>query len=556
MFGAARKDCVGTVQRLASMLPPLRKPYRVPFNCMKNFSGLLSRSVFLFLAGMAAWLHAADASAPAATPSHPNILIILSDDVGYGDVGCYGATKVSTPNIDALAAGGLRFTDGHCTASTCTPSRYSILTGQYSFRNKKAAILPGDAPLIIDTSGPTLPAMLKTAGYATGFVGKWHLGLGHGKIDWNGSDISPGPNEIGFDYSFFLPATPDRVPCVYIENHQVVGLTSDDPLSVSYNFKIGNDPTGLDHRESLRYPADAQHSGTIVDHISRIGYMSGGHSAWWVDEDMATRFLSKAQAFVEQHKDKPFFLYYAPHNIHVPRAPNDKFLHTSECGIRGDSIEELDSVVGGIMDTLKKLKLLDNTIVIFSSDNGPIFNDGYADGSVKEANGHKPAGPYRGGKYQIYEGGTRLPFIVSWPGKITPGVSPALVNQLDLFASMADLIGTPDAAKSRPDSQDILPALLGHSQTGRVTMVEQSEGRLALRDGSWKLILPGKEPKGPKGKRMEEGDITQGPPAGAQIQLYDLGTDPGERQNVAAQHPDVVEKMKREFQQIHESTTP
>jgi arylsulfatase A-like enzyme len=524
---------------------------------MKNFPSLFFRFALLLLVGAAvdAWAQADASSSPVATSRHPNIVIILSDDVGYGDVGCYGATKVSTPNIDSLAAGGLRFTDGHCTASTCTPSRYSILTGQYSFRNKRAVILPGNAPLIIDPKGATLPAMLKTAGYATGFVGKWHLGLGDGEIDWNGTHISPGPDEIGFDYSFFLPATPDRVPCVYIENHQVVGLSSDDPLSVSYNYKIGNEPTGADHRELLRYPADAQHSGTIVDHISRIGYMKGGHSGWWVDENMAGQFLSKAQAFVAQNKDKPFFLYYAPNNIHVPRAPNGKFLHTSECGIRGDSIEELDSVIGGMMDTLKKLNLLDNTIVIFSSDNGPIFNDGYADGSVKEANGHKPAGPYRGGKYQIYEGGTRLPFIVSWPGKITPGVSPALVNQLDLFASLADLVGAPGAANSRPDSQDILPAFLGQSPTGRITMVEQSVGRLALREGSWKLILPGKEPKGPKDKKMEEGDTTQGPAAASGLQLYDLGSDVGERQNVADQHPDIVAKMTQEFKEIQNSET-
>ena len=211
----------------------------------------------------------------AAVPSHPNIVVILSDDVGYGDIGCYGATKVTTPNIDALAASGIRFTDGHCTASTCTPSRYSLLTGQYSFRNKKAQILTGNAPLLIDPKAPTLPALLKGAGYATGFVGKWHLGLGDGKIDWN-SAISPGPDEIGFDYSYFLPATPDRVPCVYVEDHNIDRLNSDDPVSVSYDYKIGNEPTGADHPQLLRYPADPQHSGTIVDHISRIGWMSGG----------------------------------------------------------------------------------------------------------------------------------------------------------------------------------------------------------------------------------------------------------------------------------------
>ena len=492
----------------------------------------------------------ADDASPSGADStrHPNIIIILSDDVGYGDIGCNGATKVTTPNIDRLAAGGLNFSDGHCTSSTCTPSRYSILTGQYAFRNKKAVILPGNAPLVIDPAGPTLPKMLKNAGYATGFVGKWHLGLGDGKIDWNGT-ISPGPGEMGFDYSFFLPATPDRVPCVYVENHGVVNLDPKDPLSVSYDHKIGNDPTGFSHPELLRYPADAQHSGTIVDHISRIGYMAGGHSARWTDEDMAALFLSKAQAFVAQNKDKPFFLYYCPHNIHVPRAPNGQFLHTSECGIRGDSIEELDATVGKFLASLKQQGLTDNTLVIFSSDNGPIFNDGYKDGAVKEANGHKPAGPYRGGKYQIYEGGTRIPFIVSWPGKVTPGTSKALVSQLDLYASLAELIGTPEAAKARPDSVNVLSALLGTSPTGRATFVEQDSGpTLALREGSWKLVIPGAATN--TRKLLEEGDITQGPPPAKGVQLYNLDDDVHEDHNIAAQHPDIVQKMIDELRLV------
>jgi arylsulfatase A-like enzyme len=325
----------------------------------------------------------APATETAPSPRPPNIVVILSDDVGYGDLSCYGAKLVSTPNLDRLAAGGIRFTDGHCTASTCTPSRYSLITGQYAFRNRKAAILNGDAPLLIKPGSPTLPAMLKSAGYATGFVGKWHLGLGAGKIDWNGS-ISPGPDEVGFDYSYFLVATPDRVPCVYVENHRVVHLADDDPLAISYRKKIGNEPTGLDHPELLRYPADKQHSGTIVDRISRIGFMAGGHSAWWKDEDMADGFLAKAEAFVEQNKDKPFFLYYAPNNIHAPRAPNERFLGTSGCGIRGDSIEELDAMVGGFMGTLDRLHLTENTLVIFSSDNGRITVTGRRDRSAAE----------------------------------------------------------------------------------------------------------------------------------------------------------------------------
>jgi arylsulfatase A-like enzyme len=288
-----------------------------------------------------------------------------------------------------------------------------------------------------------------------------------------------------------------------------------------------------------------------VDRISRIGYMSGGKTARWTDEDMAQRLLDKARAFVEQNKDRPFFLYYCPHNIHVPRAPNDKYLHTSQCGIRGDSIEELDATVGEFMDKLKQLNLDKNTLVIFSSDNGPIVNDGYMDGSVKELNGHKPAGPYRGGKYQIYEAGTRVPFIVSWPGKITPGDSKALVNQMDLYASLAALIGKPEAAQVRPDSENVLPALLGQSPVGRATMVEQDSGpTLALREGPWKLVIPGKNQKL---KQLEDGDTSPGPLPVKGIQLYNLETDVHEDHNVAAQHPDIVEKMTQKLLEIRDA---
>src|SRR5215472_13467749 len=384
----------------------------------------------------------------------PNIVLILSDDVGYGDLGCYGATGVHTPNIDRLAQKGLRFTDAHSDAATCTPSRYAIMTGEYAWR-KGAHILPGDAALLIDPAKPTLPSTLKKAGYATGCVGKWHMGLGNGNIDWNG-DISPGPLEVGFDYSFIIPATADRVPCVYIENHRVVGLDPRDPIIVSYKEDVGTDPTGHDHPELLKMPLSEGHGGTIVDGVSRIGFMSGGHSARWVDEVMAPTLAKKANAFIEQHKDEPFFLYFATSDIHVPHIPNNEFVNTSACGIRCDAIEQLDWTVGQVMATLEKLGLTDDTLVIFTSDNGPVVDDGYADGSVEHLNGHKPAGGFRGGKYRIYEGGTRLPFIVHWSGHVQPGVSDALLGQVDLLASLGSLAGIPPAARVVPDSTDQL----------------------------------------------------------------------------------------------------
>ena len=370
----------------------------------------------------------------------PNIVLIYADDLGYGDVGCYGATRVRTPNIDRLAREGLRFTDAHAPSSTCTPSRYALLTGEYAWRRKGTGVLPGDAALIIEPGRETLPAMLKRAGYITGVVGKWHLGLGAGSIDWNGA-IKPGPLEIGFDSAFIMAATGDRVPCVFISDHNVVGLDPHDPIRVSYGKPIGDEPTGAANPELLKVKPSHGHNQTIVGGISRIGYMTGGKAARWVDKDMANVFTREAVAFIERHAAAPFFLEFATHDIHVPREPHPQFAGTSKCGVRGDVIQELDWSVGQILETLDRLKLTDRTLVLFTSDNGPVVDDGYADGAVRDLDGHRPAGPLRGGKYSLFEGGTREPFLVRCPGRVRPGLSDALVNQVDLLASLASLTG-------------------------------------------------------------------------------------------------------------------
>jgi hypothetical protein len=258
-------------------------------------------------------------AAPAA--DRPNIVLIYADDLGYGDLSCYGATKIATPNIDRVAQAGRRFTQAHTTSATCTPSRYALLTGKYPWRRSDAKILPGDARLLISTEHADVPAVLQKAGYATGIVGKWHLGLGETKLDWN-TDIKPGPLELGFSSSFLLPATGDRVPCVYVDGHRVVGLVPSDPILVRYDAPIGNEPTGKDHPELLKYPPSHGHDMTIVNGISRIGYMSGGKAARWIDEDMAELFVKRANQFIEQNRAKPFFLFLSTHDIHVPRMPN------------------------------------------------------------------------------------------------------------------------------------------------------------------------------------------------------------------------------------------
>jgi arylsulfatase A-like enzyme len=448
-------------------------------------------------------------------PQRPNIIIILADDLGYGDLSCYGATKVKTPNIDHLAAGGLRFTDAHSSSATCTPSRYALLTGEYPWRKKGTDILPGDASLIIPPGTTTIASLLKSAGYTTGVVGKWHLGLGDGNIDWN-TEIKPGPRELGFDYSFLIPATGDRVPCVFVENQRVVGCESNDPIQISYKSPIGTGPTGKDHPEMLKMKLSEGHDGTIVNGISRIGFMSGGHAARWKDEDIAATLTGKACKFIEENKGNPFFLYFATHDIHVPRVPGQRFAGSSGCGVRGDVIQQFDWSVGEIAKVIHRLNIATNTLLIVTSDNGPIVDDGYADGAEENLNGHKPAGPLRGTKYTIWEGGTRVPWIEYWPGQIHPGKTGALVCQIDLLRTFAALTHTTVPTGQARDSQDQLWALLGEAKRGRLLLVEHATG-LALRDGNWKYI-PGTTP-----------------------QLYNLQQDIGETNNIAGSHPKVVE---------------
>jgi arylsulfatase A len=472
--------------------------------------------------------------------SKPNIIIFYVDDLGYGDVGCYGARGVATPNIDSLARRGVRFTDAHCPAATCTPSRYSLLTGRYAFRNR-AAILPGDAPLLIDTTHLTLPKMLSRVGYATAVVGKWHLGLGYGKIDWN-QHIAPGANEIGFEHSFLIPATGDRVPTVLVENGDVVNLDPNDPIQVDYAQRIGTDPLGSEHPELLKMKADPQHSNTIVNRVSRIGYMTGGVNARWVDEDFAYTFHKKAVEFIDHAQQKPFFLFYSFQDIHVPRMPNQDFAGKSTLGPRGDAIAQLDWSVGAIVAELKKRGLEENTLIIFTSDNGPVLNDGYDDLAVELRGNHDPSGGLRGGKYSAFEAGTRVPTIVCWPARTQSRESAALLTQVDLLASLATLTGaTVDQAV---DSEDHLKAWLGETERGREVMLEEAF-TLALRDGQWKYIKPysGSVPGWMANKSIESGLQQTG-------QLYNLSADIREQHNLADSLPGRVKAMQEKLDKI------
>ena len=476
---------------------------------------------------------------------HPNIVVMYADDLGFGDVGCYGATVLDTPNIDRLASEGLVFYHGYATAATCTPSRYSLLTGSYSWRNERAHILPGDAPLIIDPDTSTLPSVLKEAGYTTGVVGKWHLGIGEGNQNWN-EPLPLTPLDIGFDDSYIMAATNDRVPCVYLDGRDVVGLDPSDPIEVEYdkNKPFPGLPTGKDNPELLKMKFHHGHDMSIVNGVSRIGYMRGGEAALWVDEDMADVFLEKAVSFVEKNKDGPFFLYYAFHQPHVPRLPHPRFVGSTGLGPRGDAIAEMDWCVGEMLDALDRCGLKEDTIVVFSSDNGPVLNDGYYDEAVELCGDHRPAGPLRGGKYSMYDGGTRVPFIVSLPGTVESGESDALVSQVDFFASFAALAGVSLDADAGPDSVDVLNALLGQSDEGRAEIVlEGVQAKTVLRQGDWVFIPPHQGPPVNTNVNIETGNCPI-------PQLYYLSGDIGQIENVASIYPDVAERMADRLREI------
>ncbi len=480
-------------------------------------------------------------------PANPNIVIIYTDDLGYGDISANGATNIKTPNIDQIAKQGLRFTNAYATSATCTPSRFSFLTGRYAWRTTGTGIAPGDAALIIPTEIEILPRMLQKAGYQTAVVGKWHLGLGpQGGPDWN-AEIKPGPLEIGFNYCFIMPATADRVPCVYLENHRIVDLDPTDPIIVSYKEKIGNDPTGKENAELLKVKYSHGHDATIINGVSRIGWMSGGNKARWIDQDMADVFTNRALNFIEENKEKPFFLYFATHDIHVPRVPHSRFAGNSGMGPRGDAILQLDWTVGEVLKTLERLQIADNTLIIFSSDNGAVVDDGYQDNAVQLLKGHTPSGNRRGGKYSAFDGGTHIPFIVRWPGKIKAGtVSNALFSQVDLYASLASLTGQGLSGNNAPDSFNSLNALLGNSK-GREYLVQQSlNNTLSLIQGNWKYIEPSNGQKMNVLTNTELGNLTQ-------PQLYDLKTDISERNNLAGKYPSEVKRMSDILKKIKES---
>lgn len=470
----------------------------------------------------------------------PNIIIIYGDDLGFGDVSSYGATELKTPNFDRIANEGIRFTNGYASSATCTPSRFAMLAGEYPWRNKRARILPGNAPLIFDLQKQTLPSMLKGAGYTTAVVGKWHLGLGDENLDWNGA-IKPGPNEIGFDYSYIMASTNDRVPTVYVENHKMVRLEAEDPIEVNYKENFQGEPTGRENPELLKLHPSHGHDMSVHNGISRIGFMKGGKSALWIDEDMADTMLHRSQQFIADNQDNPFFLFYSLHQPHVPRTPHARFVGASGMGPRGDVILEADWAVGQLLNTLDSLGLSENTIIVFSSDNGPVLDDGYEDEAVVKIGNHKAAGPLRGGKYSLFDAGAHVPFMLRWTGTIQPGTSDALVCQMDLLASFANLVGQENKSA---DSEDILATLLGESKQGRENLVLEATGRTCYREGDW-VFIPSH-----KGRAMTNKWVNIETGNSEEEALYNLKDDIGQQENLASRFPEKIVAMKERFEAI------
>lgn len=479
-------------------------------------------------------------------PKQPNVIFIYADDLGYGDLECYGAKNIQTPNVNRLAASGTRFTNAHATAATSTPSRYSMLTGQYAWRVPGTSVAAGNAGMIIRPERYTLADVFKNSGYATGAIGKWHLGLGDksGEQDWN-APLSAALGDFGFDYSYIMAATGDRVPCVFIENGKVANYDPTAPIEVSYQEPFPGEPTGYEHPELLyNLKSSHGHDMAIVNGIGRIGYMKGGGKALWKDENIADSITTHAVEFIRDNQNRPFFLYFATNDVHVPRFPHDRFRGKNKMGLRGDAIAQFDWSVGQILTALDKMGLRENTLIILSSDNGPIVDDGYADRAEELLNGHNPVGPFRGHKYSAFEGGTVVPAIVSWPrGGVVAQTSDALVSQIDWFASLATLVNAKLPKGVAPDSENRLNTWLGKDKTDRPWVIEQAH-LLSVRTKDWKYIEPNDGP----------GMITWGPKVetgnSATPQLYDMKKSGFEKENLAGKYPDKVYELQNVIRQV------
>ncbi|MEJ6580868.1 MAG: arylsulfatase [Akkermansiaceae bacterium] len=481
----------------------------------------------------------------------PNVVLIFADDLGYGDLGCYGATKLKTPNIDRLAAEGRRFIDAHSSSAVCTPSRYGLLTGEYPYKANGGRGLWGPAPvtsgLLIPPDTLTIADLFKKSGYDTAVFGKWHLGFGTGTNQWK-EPLRPGPQDLGFDYYFGMPVVNSAPPYVYVENDRIVGSDPEDPIVyVGRNTKDVTPITPIKPEEAQRSPNAFK--GALKAH------------ELFNDYEVGTTLTKKATEWIKSRNQRPFFAYIATTNVHHPFTPAKRFQGTSDCGVYGDFVHELDWIVGEVRNSLEAAGVADNTLIIFTSDNGGMFNLG---GRVAAEKGHKINGNLLGSKFGIWEGGHRVPFIAWWPGKIEPGtVSNQMTISVDLLATFAALTHQKLSAAERKDSINMLTALTGNQDQAlrkEMYVTPHKPTHMAYRKGKW-MFIPAKSDGGFRGSKpgqhawggpavtklvgtpnsdIENGQFKKDAPL---AQLYDLETDPNQTKNLYHKHPEIVAEM-------------
>lgn len=444
----------------------------------------------------------------AVSSQKPNIVYILADDLGWGDIDAYNPdSAIPTPNANAFAKQSMRFTDMHASSAVCTPSRYSILTGRYCWRSRlKSGVLNGDSPALIEPSRPTVPSMLKSVGYYTAGVGKWHLGLGDApKTDYS-KPLKPGPVDVGFDYYYGIPASLDMAPYLYFEND----MATEQPTDSTPGSK---EPRGVFWRAGAKAP-----------HFDI--------------PQVLPSLTEKAVSVIEDRskkKDVPFFLYFALPSPHTPWVALPEYKNTSKAGDYGDYVVEVDAMIGKVLKALDDNGLRENTLVIVTSDNG-------ADWKIEDAARypHRANADWRGEKADVWEAGHRIPFMARWPGHIKPGtVSNETASLTDLFATAAAIVHAPLPKDGAEDSFNILPALLGtNKQPIRKTIVDHSiDGMFTIREGDWKLEL-GLGSGGFSAPRKVEPALN-----GPKGQLYNLAVDPRETNNLYDKRPDIVERL-------------
>jgi len=442
----------------------------------------------------------------------PNIVLILADDMGLGDVGAYNAaSKIPTPAIDNLAASGMRFTDAHSPSAVCTPTRYALLTGRYSWRSSmKSGVLKGYSPMLIDTARSTIASMLREQGYATAAIGKWHLGLGDAEVTDYSKPLTPGPNDVGFDYFFGIPASLDMPPYTFIENDRILTSFDGDEVGESGRRRDGGD--------------GYWHAGPIARDFAHIDVLP----------QVTVRSVDYIRQQAAANSDKPFFLYVPLNAPHTPWLPLPEFVGKSQAGIYGDFVAQVDDTVNQILNALEETGVAEQTIVVFATDNGARWSPEQHERWDHEANLH-----YRGQKADVFEGGHRVPLLVSWPGHIAADTkSPYITTFTDLYATFAEVAGAKPGPDEAVDSETILPVLLGQEHGLRSPIVNHSaQGLFAIRDGDWKLI----EGLGSGGfTKPSTVEPEEGGPVG---QLYNLADDPSETTNLYLERPDVVERL-------------